>query len=45
MIRKVYEEDPLICPSCDGRMSIISFIEDPKVIDRIIRHPDPTYPC
>jgi len=38
MIRKVYEADPLICPSCGGQMSIISFIEDHKVIDRIIAH-------
>ncbi len=38
MIRKVYEVDPLICPSCGGKMSIISFIEEPKIIDRIIRH-------
>lgn len=38
MIRKVYETDPLICPPCGSRMSIISFIEDPKVIEMIIRH-------
>ena len=38
MIRKVYEVDPLLCPSCGGRMSVISFIEEPKTIDRIIRH-------
>jgi len=38
MIRKVNEVDPLLCPSCGGRMRIVSFIEDPKVIDRIIRH-------
>jgi len=38
MIRKVYEVDPLLCPTCGGRMRIISFIEDHKVIDRIIRH-------
>jgi hypothetical protein len=38
MIRKVYEIDPLLCPSCGGRMSIISFIDDHKVIDRIIGH-------
>jgi len=38
MIRKAYEVDPLSCPSCGGRMRIVSFIEDPKVIDRIIRH-------
>ena len=38
MIRKVYEVDPLICPSCGGKMSIISFINDHKVIDKIIAH-------
>jgi len=38
MIKKVYELDPLLCPSCGGQMRIISFIEDPKVIDKIIRH-------
>jgi len=38
MIRKVYEIDPLICPQCEGRMRIISFIEDHKVIDKIIAH-------
>lgn len=43
MIRKVYEVDPLICPSCGGEMSIISFIEEPKTIDRIIRHLELTF--
>jgi len=38
MIRKVYEVDPLLCPQCGAEMKVISFIEDPKVIDRIIRH-------
>jgi hypothetical protein len=38
MIRKVYEIDPLLCPSCGGRMSIISFIDDHKVIHGIIGH-------
>jgi hypothetical protein len=40
MIRKVYEIYPLLFPSCGGKMSIISFIEKPKTIDRIIRHPE-----
>lgn len=31
MIRKGYEVDPLLCPSCRGQMSIIAFIEDHKV--------------
>jgi hypothetical protein len=38
IIRKVFEVDPLLCPACGGQMSIISFIEDHKVIDRVIRH-------
>jgi hypothetical protein len=33
MIRKVYEIDPLLYPSCGGHMKIISFIEDPKAIE------------
>ncbi len=43
IIRKVYEIDPLLCPSCGGRMSIVSFIEEPKTIDRIIRHLELTF--
>jgi len=43
MIRKVYKVDPLICTSCGGTMSIISFIDDHKVIDRIIRHLELTF--
>ncbi len=38
MIRKVYEVDPLVCPKCDGRMKIISFLTDWAVVDRIIDH-------
>jgi len=43
MIRKAYEVDPLLCPSCGGPMRIISFIEEPKIIDRIIRHLELTF--
>ena len=38
MIKKVYEINPLICPKCGGTMRIVSFIEDYKVIDKIIDH-------
>jgi hypothetical protein len=31
MIRKVYEVDPLVCPSCGGKMLVIAFSEDPKI--------------
>ncbi len=38
MIRKIYETDPLLFPKCGGQIRIIAFIEDHKVIDRIIAH-------
>ncbi len=36
MIRKVYEIDPMICPLCGGKMSIISLIEEPRTIEMLI---------
>jgi len=38
LIRKVYEVDPLICPQCQNEMRIVAFIEDPPVIEKILRH-------
>ena len=38
MIRKVWAADPLACPNCGGRLRIISFIEDPEIIEKILRH-------
>ena len=37
-IRKVYETDPLTCPKCQGEMRIISFIDQPDVIQKILQH-------
>jgi hypothetical protein len=37
-IRKVYETDPLSCPKCQGEMRIISFIDQPGVIKKILQH-------
>ena len=37
-IRKVYETDPLICPKCQGEMRIISCIDQPDVIKKILQH-------
>ena len=37
LIKKIFEADPLVC-SCGGRMRIVSFITDPRVVDRILRH-------
>ena len=36
LIKKIYEVDPLICPKCGGNMRIIAFIEDYKVIRKIL---------
>jgi hypothetical protein len=38
LIKKVYEADPLICPRCKGPLKIISLIDTPKVIEKILRH-------
>ena len=35
-IRKVYETDPLTCSKCQGEMAIISFIDRPDVIKKIL---------
>ena len=37
LIRKIFEADPLTC-ACGARMRIVSFITDPRVVDRILRH-------
>ncbi len=37
-IQKVYETDPLVCPKCQGEMRTISFIDQPEVIKKILRH-------
>jgi len=38
LIRKVYEADPLTCPKCQEEMRIISFIDQPEVIKKILQH-------
>jgi hypothetical protein len=38
LIKKVYAADPLTCPKCKAPMRIISFIEDPAVIRKILLH-------
>jgi len=37
LVRKIFEADPLTC-ACGARMRIVSFITDPRVVDRIVRH-------
>jgi hypothetical protein len=38
LIRKVWAGNPLACPNCGGRLRIISFIEGPEIIEKILRH-------
>jgi hypothetical protein len=38
LIKKIYLADPLTCPKCGGRLRILSFIDDPRVIEKILRH-------
>jgi len=38
MIRKIYKVYPLLSPEGGVEMKIITFIEDHKVIDKIISH-------
>jgi hypothetical protein len=38
LIQKIYEVNPLICPKCQGLMKILSFIDSPEVIKKILKH-------
>jgi len=38
LLRRVFEVDPLACPRCGEEMRIVSFITEPKTIDRILEH-------
>ena len=38
LVRKIFEADPLTCGTCGARMRIVSFITEPRVVDRILRH-------
>lgn len=40
LIQKIYHVDPLLCPKCKGTMKVISFIEEPAVIRKILVHLD-----
>jgi len=36
LIQKIYEVDPLVCSKCGGEMRIIAFIEDYKIVKKIL---------
>ena len=40
LIKRIYEVDPLMCPSCGSEMKVIAFITEHDVVDAILRHLD-----
>ena len=38
LIQKVYEVDPMLCPRCGEEMRLMALIEDPPVIEKILKH-------
>jgi hypothetical protein len=38
LIKKVWEADPLICPTCSREMRIVALIDEHEVIERVFRH-------
>ena len=38
LIKRIYEADPLVCPSCGGEMKVVAFIIEHEVVDKILRH-------
>lgn len=37
-IKKIWKDDPLICPECRSEMKIISFIDNPVIIKKILKY-------
>jgi hypothetical protein len=40
----VYQDDPLVCQRCGGRLAIVAYITDEMAISRILSHLDLTPP-
>jgi superfamily I DNA and/or RNA helicase len=38
LINKMCEVDPLTCPRCSHQMRIISIIDSPEIVEKILRH-------
>jgi len=38
LLKRIYEVDPLVCPSCGSEMKVIAIIIDHAVVDKILRH-------
>jgi hypothetical protein len=37
LLKRIYEVDPLVCPSCGSEMMVIAFITEHEVVDKILR--------
>jgi len=37
-IKKIWKDDPLVCPECVGLMRIIAFITEGPIIQKILKH-------
>ena len=38
LIKRIYEVDPLVFPSCGSEMKVIAFITEHGLVDAILRH-------
>ncbi len=38
LLARIFEVDPLLCPTCGEAMQIVGFIKEPALIDKILRH-------
>lgn len=38
LITRIYEVDPLVCPSCGGGMKVIAFITEHAMVAKILSH-------
>ena len=38
LIKKVWEVDPMLCPSCSGEMRVVALINEREVIEKILKH-------
>ncbi|HIF61178.1 MAG TPA: hypothetical protein EYQ26_17105 [Rhodospirillales bacterium] len=38
LLGKIFEINPLLCPSCGGEMKMIAFVTDTEPIRKILRH-------
>jgi hypothetical protein len=38
LFRRVWREDVLVCSRCGGELRLVAVIEDPAVIERILKH-------